>query len=666
MKKIVFGSVVLSGLTMTGAVHAAAPMAFGQWSSQGGTVSASCPSGTTCEIVAESSGFFQQAFLDNEGNIAQIHTIILDKGLTGNASSLPFSTENFVQRNDPDDPIPDTGLASRQVLNSDTTNNFDGAAVHFEMSNITESGWAADPGEPNIITEQQLSESGGRYDRTFSTSFLYKANLNDIGLQTGTSIRVDQEFVQRMGQDQALSNGDKCDNGCSSTADEALGFALGITTGDMTQSGSATLNGVTVSWNPGDTVAAKWVGQSNNHWQELEDFESNKYMPGFEALKEEYLAFENRTTGAVTRFFQFGGDINPDVWLPNQFGPTPMMPPYTEGRSMPSKDKDSPSNGGIQPLGSSVGSQYAFEPVSVPLDASDPAGSPMDFSSWTVTDGVISASCPTGMTCASTQGGQGFLQHFVADDSTGEEFIRMIITDVDATGSAGSVPFSNESLIPIRGADGILNLQLVYGDGPGNQNGYSDRSVIRTGTFAASGLPTVEFTQRLATMVPQQGFTWDALFDYQANIDGSSGSPTGFMMAIEQISEDSYNLIPQKIWPGRRDDWMFVRREVAGDMLTSSGSVSGNGNGDESGGGSVSWSPGDDIKVTWFGQVFAWEEDNRSEENVYFYYQGYDNVSDTRPGSWEADREGGPGPRGWHSVFGPRPVYPFASGGGKN
>lgn len=656
MKKLVFESVVLSGLTMTWAAHAAAPMAFGQWSSQSGTVTASCPSGVTCETVAESSGFFQQAFLDGEGNVAQIHTIILDEGLTGDSTTLPFSTENFVQRNDPDDPVPDTGLASRQVLTSDTTNNFDGAAVHFEMSNTTESGWAADVGEPNIITEQQLSETGGTYNRSFSTAFLYKANVNDIGLQTGSSIRVDQEFVQTMGQDQSSSGGDG-DNGGSRTADEALGFALGITTGDMTPAGSATLNGKTVSWNPGDTVAVKWVGQSNNHWQELEDFD-NEFMPGFEALKEEYLAYENRSTGQVARFFQYGGDINPDVWLENQFGSTPSMPPYSAGRTMP-------GGGGAQRMTGSVGTQYAFEPDTVSLDIADPAGSPMDFSSWTVSDGIISASCPTGMTCASTQGGQGFLQHFVADDITGDEFIRTIITDADATGSVGSIAFSSESLIPIRGDDGIINFQVVNGDGPGNQNGYGDRTVIRTGSFAESGLPTVEFTQLMATKVPQQGFSWKHLFEYEANIDVASGSPTGFTMNIEQIAEDSYGLIPQKIRPSRRDDWMFVRREIAGDMLTTSGSGStGGGDGDNGGGGGFSWAAGDDIKVTWFGQIFAWEEDGSSDETVNFYYQGYDNVSDTRAGAWSADREGGPGPRGWNAVFGPTPSYPFGGGRG--
>ncbi len=663
MKKLVFGSAMMSCLSMTGVAHAAAPMAFGQWASQGGTVSASCPSGTACETVAESSGFFQQNILDNEGNIAQIHTIIMDKGLTGNADTLPFSTENFVQRNDPADSTPDTGLASRQILSNDTANNFDGSDVQFSMSNITESGWAAEVGKPNITNEQFLSETGGKFNAEFSTSFLFEANLNEVGIMTGSSLRVDQEFVQITGsRDQSASGGD-CDNGCPRNAQEALGFALGITAGDMTPSGSATLNGVTVSWNPGDTVAAKWVGQSNNHWQELEDFSDNEYMPGFEALKEEYLAFENRTTDQVTRFFQFGGDINPAVWLEGQFGSRPSMPAYTAGRNMPSNDSDNRTSGGIQRLPNTVNAQYAFQFEDVPLDVSDPAGSPIDFSAWSVADGAISANCPVGMSCSGTQGGVGFLQQFVSNNSDGQEYIRTILTDSDASGSAGSLPYSSETLVALRGDDGIINLQLVDGGGAsGNTNGYSDRSVVRSGWAVSSGLPSVEFTQRIASKIPQQGFTWDHLFEYKANIDGSNGSPTGFTMNIEQISEDSYSLIPQKTNAGRRDDWMFVRREVAGDMLTSSGTLGGNGDGDESGGGRVSYSPGDDIKITWFGQIFAWEEEGRSEDTVNFYYQGYDNVSDNQAGSYEADREDGPGPRGWNAVFGARPTYPFGRG----
>ncbi len=665
MKRVIFGCAFLSGFSITLSAFAAAPMEFGQWSSLEGVVSASCPSETFCSTIVESSGFLQQAILDDEGNIAQIHTIILNKALSGNADTLPFSTENFVQRNDPNDPIPGNGLANRQVLSNDTINSFDGTDVNFEMINTTESGWAADIGEPNITTDQLVSETDGRFGKDFSTSFQFKANLNENGIQTGSSLRVDQEFVQQMGIDQSLSGDDgDDDNGGSRNADEALGFALGLTRGDMTPSGSATLNGKTVSWNPGDTVAVKWVGQSNNHWQELEEFESNEFMPGFEALKEEYLAYENRTSGEVSRFLEFGGNLNPDVWLENQFGLRPSMPSFTPGRTMPGRDEDGRSGEGVQRLPNSVGQQFAFQEGSVPLDVSDPAGAPVDFSAWSVVDGDILSDCPADMTCSFSVGGQGFLQQIVADNNTGQEYIRSIITDVDATGSVGNLEFSSESLVAIRGDEGLINLQVIKGDGldDANQNAFADRSVVRTGWADEMGLSTVEFSQQIATVIPEQGFSFDHLFEYEANIDSTNGSRTGFTMNIEQIGQGTYSLIPQKINTSRRDEWMYVRREVAGDMLTSSGSSSSGGDSDNGGGGRVSWSAGDDIKVTWFGLRFDWEEEGRSEDTVNFYYQGYDNVSDNQAGSFEADREDGPGPKGWNSVFGEQPVFPFSGG----
>jgi len=688
VKRLNYGCVLLHSLLFIGTAYAAPPIPFGQWDSQSGSVTASCPQGASCEIIVESPGFLQQSIIDEFSDLAKIHTIILGNGLpTGNADSLPFSSENFVQGNDPLDPSTHFGLASRQIIKESTSNSFDASDVQVSIINIMETGWAADDGQPNIINEQLVNESGGKFNSEFAASFIFEANVNETGKQTGSSVRLDQEFIQPMGRDQPITTSsgwrdNDCGSSCNLSAEDTVAFALGITSGDMTPAGEVTLPSGTVSWIEGDVASAMWTGQIMNHWESLEDFESDKYLPGFEALKVEHLSYENRTTGQVARHMQYGGDINPDIWLNDPFGPTPSVAVVIEGKSMPDEDSRSrdsswgssspaPDSTNQQPLPGTVGAQYAFQPKDVSLEFNGPVDAVMDFSRWDVINGAISIDCSLGITCSGNgQRGNGFLQQIVSDDNTGKQYIQTIVTDMDATGSAGALTFSSETLVALNSdEDGMLNLQLMKGDGPGNQNGFSDRTVIRTGWADSPSLPTVEFTQHLAAIIPQQGFEFSSKFEYKANIDETSGSPTGFLMDIEQISKGSFNLVPQLIDTSRRDDWMFVRREVAGDMLTSSGSAS-TGSGDRwsgsrggsSSNSSISWQPGDDIKVTWVGQVFDFED--RDTERAFFAYQTYDNISDDFPATRETDPEDGPSPFNWLSVFGSAPLYPFDSSGG--
>ena len=660
MKRLIGGCTYLASLSIMGSAYAAAPVAFGQWTSQGGQISATCPTGIVCETIASSSGFLQQAILDSAGDISHIYTIITDQGVSGNADTLGFSTENVVRRNDVLASTPDMGLASRQVVQGDSTVPFDGSIEHFELINTTQTGWAAEDSVPSLTNEVLVTRNNSTLNTEFETSFLFEANIDDTGRQSGFSLNIGQEFVQPMGTDQRMGGDDDDDSRSSRGAEEAVGFALRITGGDMTQAGSANLpsNGG-ITWNDGDVIAGMWTGQSMNHWQELED-EDEEGVVGFEALKMAIMQYENRTQGReqAARWFSYS-QANPSNWATNAFGATPAMPAYIEGNTGPRSSRfrtGSPS------------AQAPYQLKAVTLDDSAPAGAPSVFSSWSVANGVISVDCPVGSVCDGGIGGNGFLQQIVRNPATNEHYIRMILTDYDATGTRGEVDFSSESLVPMTGGTetnavtGILSLQLLKGGGISeSQEGWSDRTVVRTGWADEPGLNSVEITQLLGSQIPEQGFDFSGKFDYKANIDQGTGSLTGFEMASEQAVQNSYKLNP--VARSNTDNWMFVRREIAGDFLTTSGSGSSrSGDNDDGGGGSISWSPGDDIKVTWLGQRFS--ASGGDDVSTNFYYQSYDRVGDGVAGTYSADREDGPGPRGWISVFGAQPVYPF--GGSRN
>src|SRR3569623_1169877 len=99
-------------------------------------------------------------------------------------------------------------------------------------------------------------------------------------------------------------------------------------------------------------------------------------------------------------------------------------------------------------------------------------------------------------------------------------------------------------------------------------------------------------------------------------------------------------------------------------MLTTDGSAnfsnsgSGNsggwgGNGSSTSNGSISWVPGNDVKVVWVAQPS-------------FGFQTYDNLSDTKS-AIATTSFGSPGPCSWVTTpFGPKPSLPKGSGGGGN
>lgn len=567
------------------------------------------------------------------------------------------------------------GLANRQIVSEDSINQFDASNVHFETTNLTKTGWAAESGLPSITNDQLLTETGGKFDSSFSSSFLFEANVADMGYQTGHRTSISQEFIQPLGRDQPISSGGGGGWGgggssLPSNAEDTQAFTFREVSGDMLNAGQASLpTGRTLSWQAGEKVAAIWLGQVMNHWESVT---SGSDPAGFEVLEMAYQAYEKRSdpNAAPIRYVGYM-ETGPFGWNESVFGSAPSVPNVVTGTTGPDGGGGW-GGGGFDGDGSggsgSPSAEYAYQPVDVPLDASSPAGAPVAFSEWSVNDGVISAPCPFTF-CASEAGRNGFLQRAVEDGSTGQSYIQTIITDIDASGLPGDLPFSSESVVRISGSDtqtvnGIVALQLARDPQSG---GFSDRTVLRTGWADKGSLSNVEIAQKTAAQIQQQGFTFTSYFDYFGNFD-ESGNLIGLRTEMEQTSENSSELNP--LVSVGTDNWAFVRREVAGDMLTSSGqaSLSGGGfggggfggGGGGGGGGTISWSAGDDVKVTWIGQLI----DAGSRTSADFGYQAYDNVSDNSSPIRESNFRGGTGPYSWvDPPFGSQPSYPFGGGG---
>lgn len=656
-----------AALCVPGVSSAVMPASFGGWASTGGTVSATCPSGLTCADVAQSSGFLQRSLKDDTGK-TYFQTIILESGASGLPGALNFSTENFVRRNADNTAGPTGGIANRQIIKDDSINKWDKTNSTFVMDSIIKTKWSTDTSSPSIVTNQSINESGASFDTKFESTYKFEANISELGVRSGYAYDIGQLFSQKWGKDQSTSGGDGDCDGCRTTTTpyEVQGFTRRLRSGDMSKSaGTGVLPSGNVSWGAGDTVAVTWAGQVMNHWEELE---SSEGTPGWEDLEMSFQAYENLSTGASPKRYMKYGSAAPLDWNTATFGPAPVMPVLPKGRTGAGSSGDGDSRSSTSTPAPSNLTQYQFQASPVTLSSSAPTDTPIQFSNWTVTNGVITAACPQGAAvCIGSQSSEGFLQRTLKG-TDGNDYFQLIITDSDATGSPSTLGFASESLVRTGNntKDGIIS-QLLLRDTGNTMFGFANRSLVRTGWGDSTTQANIDLEQHFATKIPNQYFEFKHDFAYKANQDVNNDR-TGFWMDIDQVMVGTYNLGTRgassstsrtgsttSAFSSRTDQAMFVRREIAGDMLTSTGSLSSSSG--DNGGSGLRWVAGDDIKVTWFGQVF----NGPGESQTNFYYQAYDRVNDTAAPSRSADREGGPGPKSWNTVFGTKPVWPFGT-----
>lgn len=320
-------------------VLAGPPVAFNGWSASNGTIAAGCPSGFTCEVVGSSPGFLQRSITSSAlGGGTYVQTIVTGSTASGTPlAGLSFTDEGFVRAaggglgtgseippGSTQGAISLTGIADRQAIKlQNTTSN---ATQSFDYLAMIKTGWAADPGVPNVDIRQTISELSNT-GKKFDATTLIQSNNDKNGMQTGTRLNYDTVFTQPVGADQRGGDGDS--KGGSSFRD---GQAVSIRQvgGDMlTSSGSAILtNGQGITWQAGDTVGTMWGGQLMRNAGECK-LESRPR--GRCELAQGFQSLDNKSDSTeISRYFQFGA-AGPFTWWDNPFGPRPVMPNVLTG-----------------------------------------------------------------------------------------------------------------------------------------------------------------------------------------------------------------------------------------------------------------------------------------------------------------------------------------------
>lgn len=326
-------------------------------------------------------------------------------------------------------------------------------------------------------------------------------------------------------------------------------------------------------------------------------------------------------------------------------------------------------------------------------------GPPIPFGGWSVNNGTISATCASGALCGTPTSTPGLLQREITAGTGNGRYMQSILTDANASGLPGTVAFASESFVKQGGfisqwttsageseatttssgeTSGLSVSQVVRGTG---NDKFLMTAQLNTGWAAVAGQPNIEITQNFGGAAISSTVDMVGDFKYVANLD-ANGNRTGFKLDIGQtVNGSQFNGSGGGGggWGGGGFGWggggsvnMFVMREVAGDMLTKSGSASLSGGNSRSGssgfggfggsggrsssdssgsGGTITWTPGQDVKVTWVAQSG-------------FGFQAYDNRSDTK-NRIATSSISGTGPFTWVTdPFGVKPVYKGSSSGG--
>jgi len=277
------GAGVAVGAVMLPGIATSATPGFASWSASTGTISG-CPSGFSCTELVGGDGFRQVQVNDNSSSDSFVWTIVTDTGVTGSASTLPFSDENFVKTDGTS-----TGIADSQRVNDNSNGTFGGT-----VSILT--GFASG-GNDTVNIQQTLGANPDGLANTgdeFANTFNMTVNLDSSGNQTGRFMRIDQNT--------ALGN----------STDTQI-FAIRASAGSaLTTTGSLTLGGTAVNWSAGDDILLTWVGQGLT----LGSLGSSQF--GFEGLT-------NNTTAATSSEFS-QASAGPFQWDATTFGTAPTFP----------------------------------------------------------------------------------------------------------------------------------------------------------------------------------------------------------------------------------------------------------------------------------------------------------------------------------------------------
>lgn len=261
------------------------------------------------------------------------------------------------------------------------------------------------------------------------------------------------------------------------------------------------------------------------------------------------------------------------------------------------------------------------------------AAPPVAYDGWAASNGTIdtSASCGQGsVTCRTLAEDNGFLQQEV--DTGTSKYIRIVMSDADATGNASQLNFASESYIPFAVSDptiqqqeqGLASRQVIRD----TANGFESVSEVQKGDFKHIG--TTVASEMYNVKLSQHVFDadMDSTFSFtnytQGALSPAENSPdtslvVGFRTDISQTvftgtpgDTTQRSVFDFRQRSGRQDRGLFW--PPSSDLVTA-GSETLNGT-------QVSWANRDNITSTWIAQ-----SDNVNPGMVALTYQSVENVT---------------------------------------
>ncbi len=643
------------------------PQAFDQWSmGNNKSISASCPSGFTCESVVSGNGFLQQNLTNNSDGDSFFHTIMVTEA----AGQQSFIDENFVRQSDDPSPFA-SGIFDKQSISFAQTTKV--ADSQFDMATQLRPGWDSSNTDPNVEITQNVDEKSRKmyfgnkfYEGNYSLNTYLAINTDALGNRTGFFQELDQK-VEDPGQ--FMRSGDLNDDGNRKDNVESTSgfyaeidtqvFALRRKSGDFTSAGSASLSGGrNISWSAGDDIRAYLVGNAFHHSRTTQDGGSGVSLqnskddfPGYQTVTMNMVGYDNLTTVKSINYFEFA-DTQPNNW-DQDFGPAPSVPRPT-GLAGTGKDNINVRRQGPAPK--QVSGLFTPTPVGPKYEGE---GLPFSFGQWVaLPGGDLRLECASGATCPNGGiSGAGMAQRILAS-ADGRQFIQSLITDPDASGTISNVDFAIESFVRMGGGNtqtntsdgsntnqtapnGIALLQTLHSDDLSTRNRATntDLSVeIRTGWASESDRPNVIIDLTIDEQFQTGGYLTHN-FDYIANLD-ADGFVTGSATDIYTEGRNTARAYSTD-YRNTTDTIEFVQLLRGGDMVSSSGSESScvamrNPERCQS----FSWQPGDFLSATRYNVTSSIKEQANGWETLVLE----DNLSDNRRMSNEFIRkDGSPG-----------------------
>ncbi len=635
----------VSGLAASSLLHAGPPQSFDSWSVSGGSVAASCGAGLSCEVLqGGDSGFLQRNIKDSAGQ-SFLQTIVTSPRASGiPGSGLEFSDESFVRLGQSTAPALN-GIADKQHLKSQQT--LGAITSSFESITLIQSGWAASTGVPLVDISQTLSERHPT-DGDFDASFRY------TGTSSGSDINITQDLhapgqVQGDEFDSVYHYASRSDSNGNKTGSRlAISQNVGITqkTSTLEYGQDRTIQIPTVGIVDPDERQIFVVRRSDGtlmtgggdvlwmfHFQGIGlDPRQNMPMRGhwFGCIsngdfsgkcntsdKHQTLALENTLDMPGLPFdpLPFAGPLRTDH---DRKTDRSIYPPVS------GKDKGGivMATPGPQTGGNTItATTPQTHGTSAPPPPPGSSGSPVTLTNWDVSNGVISASCPSGHTCKALVQDNGFLQQEIYNPKTGMTYYRTMMTDKGASGAASSLAFATDAVVrQAVGADQNL------------ATGVSAVTIVRDSSESMANVIRIDLGwarvgERPGVDIKQSNPVEE--FSYLANFN-ANGERSGLRVDIDQTNRE----ITQKASTG------FAYSAVGGDMVTRGGSAP------LPGRATTTWKAGDYISAVYMNQknVFRGEgkdvdpgssnlalDLNQSWGGAAVSFISFDNLSDTKP-----------------------------------